>query len=102
MSTTGILWAVAAMAVATYIPRCAPLLIFKKRIQSRFIRSFLEYIPFAALGAMILPAILYSVPELWAAAAGTLVALVLGWFNKGIMITAVCAVAAAFLVGAAL
>ena len=42
MNYTRILIAVLIMAVVTYLPRMLPLAIFKKKIKSRFIRSFLR------------------------------------------------------------
>ena len=43
------LLAVLVTAVATYIPRALPFALFRKPVQSRFIRSFLEYMPVAVL-----------------------------------------------------
>ena len=58
-----VLLSVAIMAVVTYIIRVLPLAIFKKKIQNRFIRSFLAYVPYAVLAAMTFPAILFSTAE---------------------------------------
>ena len=44
-----VLLSMAIMAVVTYIIRVLPLAIFKKKIQNRFIRSFLAYVPYAVL-----------------------------------------------------
>ena len=40
------------MALVTYVPRVLPLTVFRKQIRSRYIRSFLDYTPYAVLGAM--------------------------------------------------
>ena len=99
-----VLLSVAIMAVVTYIIRVLPLAIFKKKIQNRFIRSFLAYVPYAVLAAMTFPAILFSTAEavtvqsVVSAAAGLLVALVLAYKDKGLLTVAVGATAAAFLV----
>ena len=63
MNYTRILIGVAIMALVTYIPRMLPLAIFRKKIKSRFIRSFLAYVPYAVLAAMTFPEILYSTPN---------------------------------------
>ena len=61
---TGMLLAyIAVMAGVTYLIRMLPLTVFQKKIKNRFIRSFLYYIPYAVLGAMTFPAILYSTGE---------------------------------------
>ena len=42
---------IAVMALVTYLIRMLPLVIFRKKIENRFIRSFLYYIPYAVLAA---------------------------------------------------
>ena len=49
---------IAAMALTTYLVRMLPLTVFRKPIRSRFVRSFLHYVPYACLAAMTFPAIL--------------------------------------------
>ena len=49
---------VLVMAVTTYLIRALPLTLLKKPIRSRFLRSFLHYVPTACLTAMTFPAIL--------------------------------------------
>ena len=99
-----ILISVAIMAGVTYVIRVLPLAIFKKKIQNRFIRSFLAYVPYAVLAAMTFPAILFSTAEtvtiqsILSAAAGLGVALVLAYKDKGLLTVAVGATAAACLV----
>ena len=41
------------MFAVTYLVRVLPLVVFKKKITNRFVRSFLTYIPYAVLAAMI-------------------------------------------------
>ena len=48
------------MAVTTYLIRALPLILLKKPIKSRFLRSFLHYVPPACLTAMTVPAIFYA------------------------------------------
>ena len=40
-----------AMALTTYLIRVLPLTIFRKPIRSRFLRSFLYYVPYVCLTA---------------------------------------------------
>ena len=65
------------MAVTTYLIRMLPLTLFRKPIKSRFIRSFLHYVPYACLTAMTFPSILSSTENLLSGAAAFLVAVVL-------------------------
>ena len=46
-----------AMAVTTYLVRMIPLTVFQKKITNRFFRSFLFYVPYAVLAAMVIPAV---------------------------------------------
>ena len=64
----------AVMAVVTYLIRMLPMTAFRRPIRSRFIQSFLTYIPYAVLGAMTFPDVMYSTGDLRTAAAGVLVA----------------------------
>ena len=54
---------VAVMALTTYLIRMLPLTLFRKRIENRFLRSFLYYVPPACLTAMTIPAIFTSAPH---------------------------------------
>ena len=48
------------MAGVTYLIRMVPFTFFTKKIESRYVRSFLKYIPYAVLSAMTIPAIFTS------------------------------------------
>ncbi len=88
----------AVMAGVTYLVRMLPLVIFRKKIETRFIRSFLHYIPYAVLAAMTFPAVFSSTGGgLWSALAGLIVAVVLAFFERGLVTVALCACAAVFL-----
>ena len=86
-------------AAVTYAVRMLPLAVFQKQITSRWIQSFLFYIPYAVLGAMTFPAIFYATGNIATATAGLAVAVVLAYFNKGLLLTAIGASAAVFLAG---
>lgn len=90
---------IAVMAGVTYLIRMLPFTLFRKKIRSRFIRSFLYYIPYAVLSAMTIPAIFYSTGDIATAAVGTAVAAILSYYNKPLIVVALSAAAAAFLTG---
>ena len=94
MSWSAFLPYVAVMALVTYLIRMLPLTAFRRPIRSRFVQSFLTYIPFAVLGAMTFPEVLYSTGDLRTAAAGVAVAVVLAWRGKGLLTVALAACAA--------
>ena len=86
------------MAVTTYLIRAIPLTLLKKPIRSRFLRSFLHYVPTACLTAMTFPAILNSTEHMISGAAGLLVGVVLALKNKSLIVVAVASCAAVFIV----
>ena len=89
---------IAAMALTTYLVRMLPLTVFRKPIKSRFVRSFLHYVPYACLAAMTFPAIFSATGTLPSACAGTVMAVGLAYFDQGLLKVAVGASAAVFLV----
>lgn len=89
---------VAVMAVTTYLIRAIPLTLMKKPIRSRFLRSFLHYVPTACLTAMTFPAILYATDHVVSGAAGLLVGVLLALKNKSLIVVAVASCATTFVV----
>lgn len=81
------------MAFVTYLIRMLPLVIFRKKITNRRLRSFLYYIPYAVLAAMTFPAIFTSTGSAVSGAA-----IILAYFRKGLLIVAAGAAAAVWLV----
>ena len=89
---------IAAMAVTTYLVRMLPLAVFRKPIKSRFLRSFLRYVPYACLAAMTFPAILQDTASLVSGVAALVVAVVLAYFDQSLIVVALCSSAAVFIV----
>ncbi len=92
----------AVTAGVTYLIRMLPLTVFRKEIKSRFIRSFLTYIPYAVLGAMTFPDVLYSTGDMRTAVCGVAVAVILSWRGRSLLTVAVAACCAVALAQAAL
>lgn len=85
------------MALTTYLIRVLPLTIFRKPIKSRFLRSFLHYVPYACLTAMTFPAILSSTASIISGAAALIVAVILAYRGKSLIVVAVSSSAAVLL-----
>ena len=85
------------MALTTYLIRCLPLTIFRKPIKSRFLRSFLHYVPYCCLSAMTFPAILTSTAALLSGAAALIVGVILAYRGKSLLTVSVAASAAVIL-----
>ena len=86
-----------AMALTTYLIRVLPLAVFRKPIKSRFVKSFLHYVPYACLTAMTFPAILYDTAYLLSGSAALIVAVVLAYRGKSLLTVSVASCAAVFL-----
>ncbi len=86
----------------TYLIRMLPMAVFRKEIRNRFVRSFLAYIPYAVLGAMTFPDVLYSTGDIRTAACGAAVAVLLAWRGRSLLTVALAACCAVALAQAAL
>lgn len=92
----GIILYIAVMAGMTYLIRMLPIVVFRKKIKSKFVKSLLYYIPYAVLSAMTFPAIFYSTGSAVSASVGLAVALILALFDRSLIVVAVAACAAAY------
>ena len=85
------------MAGVTYLIRMLPLILIKKEIKNKFIISFLHYVPYTVLAVMTIPAIFYSTSAVYSAVCGLLVALILAFFEKGLLTVALASAVAVFI-----
>lgn len=85
------------LALVTYLPRVLPFVLFQKKIKNPFIKSFLSYMPYGMLAAMIFPAIFTSTGHLYSAVTGLIVAMILAYKKLGLLPVACGAVFAVFL-----
>lgn len=76
------------MAGVTYLVRMLPLVLVKKKIENRFVLSFLYYMPYAVLSVMTVPAIFEATGSPISAAVGFITALVLAYFGKSLVLVA--------------
>ena len=88
---------IGAMALTTYLIRVLPLTVFRKPIRSRFIRSFLHYVPYACLTAMTFPAILYDTTYILSGIAALIVGIVLSFRGKSLLTVSLACCGAVFL-----
>lgn len=86
------------MAGITYLIRMIPMVFFRKKIESVWLQSFLYYVPYAVLTAMTFPAVFSSTGSTLSAVIGCAVALVLAFFERSLLLVAIGAAGAAFIV----
>ena len=87
------------IALSIYAVRLAPFIFLKGTIRSRFIRSFLYYVPYVTLAVMTFPAIVTATDNLWSGAAALIVGLIVAWVNGDLFVVAVSCCVTVFLCG---
>ncbi len=85
------------MALTTYLIRVIPFAAVRGKIRSRFINSVLYYIPYAVLSAMTFPAIFFATGDVVTSAVGTVIALLMAYFDLPLIAVALGSAAGAFL-----
>ncbi len=85
------------MALVTYLIRMLPITLIHREITSPFVRSFLYYVPYAALAAMTFPAILSATSSVISALVGFVVAVIASYREKSLITLALLACLAVFL-----
>lgn len=86
----------AIMAISTYLIRAVPFASASSLIKSSFIKSFLQYIPYAILAAMTFPAVFYATKSPLSALVGVVIAVILALFKQSLLTVAVTACAGVY------
>ena len=77
------------MAAVSYAIRALPMTLIRKPIRSRFVQSFLYYVPYVTLAVMTFPAIVDATQSPTAGALALAVGLLAAWFGAGLLPVAV-------------
>ena len=88
---------IAIMALTTYLVRALPLLLFRKKVENRFVKSLLHYLPYAILAAMTVPAMFFAAGDVRSGAVGFAAAFLLALREKSLVAIALAACGAAVL-----
>ena len=72
----------AIMALVTYLPRVIPICVFKNEIKSRFVKTFLYYMPYSVLAALTYPAIFYATGNIYVGIITSIVIALLSLIKK--------------------
>ena len=99
MSESGIWVSILIAAGVSLAVRALPLTLIRRPIRSRFIRSFLFYVPYVTLAVMTFPALIdaarHPAAGIAALAAGTAAA----WFGAGLFPVAIVTCVVEYLAG---
>lgn len=90
------------MAGVTYAVRVIPYVCMRKEVKNKFFKSFLGYIPYTVLASMTFPVILDATSSPLTAGVGFLVAVIVAYFEKGLLQVAIWACAAVLVMELAL
>ena len=77
------------MAGVSFMIRTLPLTLIRKPIKSRFIKSFLYYVPYVTLSVMTFPAIIEATQSPIAGIVALILGIVAAYFNAGLFKVAV-------------
>ncbi len=69
------------MAAVTFAIRVLPLTLIRGQIKSRFLRSFLYYVPYVTLATMTFPAIVEATQSPLSGLAALVVGIIAAWFG---------------------
>lgn len=87
------------MMAVTYLPRLLPLIALSERPLHPLLRRFFLYIPYTALGALIIRGALEAAPGMTVATlAGIAVAALFSWVKGGLVPSVSASIIAAFLI----
>jgi branched-subunit amino acid transport protein len=85
------------MMTVTYLPRLLPMLVLSDRPLPPLLRRFFLYIPYTALGALIIRGIIESPSDrLISTLAGVIVAAAVSWLRGGLVPSVAAAILAVF------
>lgn len=77
------------MSAVSFAVRVLPLTLIRGQIRSRFIRSFLYYVPYVTLAVMTFPAIVEATQSPVAGALALAIGIALAWMGAGLFPVAV-------------
>ena len=77
------------MAAVTFLIRALPLTLIRRPIKSRFLRSFLFYVPYVTLAVMTFPAIVDATQSPLAGLAALVLGIVAAWLGAGLFPVAI-------------
>ena len=81
---------IAVMSLASFAVRVLPLTLIRGKIENRFVRSFLYYVPYVTLAVMTFPAIVEATQSPVAGVLALAVGVAMAWLGAGLFPVSVC------------
>jgi branched-subunit amino acid transport protein len=89
-----IIFMIIGMGIVTYIPRMLPLVVFNGVKMPPFLQGVLKNVPYATLGALIVPGIFLIHQDFWFGVIGFLSAFIAAWLGANVIVVILMAIAA--------
>lgn len=80
------------MAIVTYIPRVLPLVAMNGKELPPKVKAILQNVPYAALGALIFPGILFVQDDIWFGIIGGITALIVAFLGANLIIVVISSI----------
>ena len=88
-----IVWMIIGMGVVTYLPRLLPFVLLGRIQLPPFWQGVLKNVPYAVLGALIIPDVFFIQDDVVFGAIGFAAAVIAAWFRANVMVVVLAAVA---------
>ena len=88
-----VIWTIIGMAVVTYVPRMMPFVLFDAEKLHPRVRGVLENVPYAALGALIFPGVLFVNDDIIFGIIGASVAFLVAYWGANLILVVLSAIA---------
>jgi branched-subunit amino acid transport protein len=85
---------IVGMAVVTYVPRLIPFVMFQGKELPPFVQAVLKNVPYATLGALIVPGIFLINEDIMYGVIGGAVALVVAYLGANVILVVISSIAA--------
>ncbi|MCM3616957.1 AzlD domain-containing protein [Sutcliffiella horikoshii] len=89
-----ILIMIVGMAVVTYLPRLIPFIMFQGKELPPFVQAVLKNVPYATLGALIVPGIFLINEDIMYGVIGAAVALIVAYLGANVILVVISSIAA--------
>lgn len=89
-----IVFMIIGMAIVTYLPRMLPLVALNGKKMPPFLQAILSNVPFAALGALIVPGIFLINDNIWYGVIGAGVAFTVAYLGANVIVVVMSSIAA--------
>ncbi len=84
-----IVWMIIGMGIVTYLPRMIPLVVFQNIKLPNFLQGVLKNVPYATLGALIFPGILFIQDDISFGLIGATVAFTLAYLGANVIVVVI-------------